>query len=53
MTAMRYYSQLGIGSFFSFKNDLLNILELYLADFSESLKVEKTINLYKYWFVKY
>ena len=29
---MRYYSQLGIGRLFSFKNVLLNIFELYLSD---------------------
>ena len=34
---MRYYSQLGIGSFFSCKNDLLNILELYLSDLSQRI----------------
>ena len=27
MPGMRYYNQLGIGRFFSFKKDLLNILE--------------------------
>ena len=34
---MRYYNQLGIGSFFSSKNDLLNILELYLSDLSQRI----------------
>ena len=34
---MRYYSQLGKGSFFSSKNDLLNILELYLSDLSQRI----------------
>ena len=34
---MRYYNQLGIGKFFSFKNDLLNIFELYLSDLSQRI----------------
>ena len=34
---MRYYNQLGIGSFFSFKKDLLNIFELYLSDLSQRI----------------
>ena len=37
MAGMRYYNQLGIGSFFSCKNDLLNILELYLSDLSQRI----------------
>ena len=37
MAGMRYYSQLGIGRFFSFKNDLLNIFELYLSDLSQRI----------------
>ena len=37
MPGMRYYTQLGIGRFFSFKNDLLNIFELYLSDLSQRL----------------
>jgi len=34
---MRYYNQLGIGSFFSSKKDLLNIFELYLSDLSQRI----------------
>ena len=37
MPGMRYYNQLGIGRFFSFKKDLLNIFELYLSDLSQSI----------------
>ena len=37
MPGMRYYNQLGTGRFFSFKKDLLNILELYLSDLSQSI----------------
>ena len=37
MPGMRYYNQLGMGKFFSFKNDLLNILELYLSDLSQRI----------------
>ena len=37
MAGMRYYNQLGIGKFFSFKKDLLNILELYLSDLSQRI----------------
>ena len=37
MPDMRYYNQLGTGKFFSFKNDLLNILELYLSDLSQRI----------------
>ena len=37
MAGMRYYIQLGTGRFFSFKKDLLNILELYLSDLSQSI----------------
>ena len=37
MPGMRYYIQLGTGRFFSFKKDLLNILELYLSDLSQSI----------------
>ena len=37
MPGMRYYNQLGIGRFFSFKNDLLNIFELYLSDLSQRI----------------
>ena len=35
MPGMRYYNQLGIGRFFSFKKDLLNIFEMYLSDLSQ------------------
>ena len=34
---MRDYIQLGKGSPFSFKKDLLNIFELYLSDLSQSI----------------
>ena len=37
MPDMRYYNQLGTGSFFSLKKDLLNILELYLSDLSQRI----------------
>ena len=37
MAGMRNYNQLGIGKFFSFKNDLLNIFELYLSDLSQRI----------------
>ena len=37
MPDMRYYNQLGTGKFFSSKNDLLNILELYLSDLSQRI----------------
>jgi len=37
MAGMRYYNQLGIGKFFSFKKDLLNIFELYLSDLSQRI----------------
>ena len=37
MAGMRYYSQLGIGRFFSFKNFMLNIFELYLSDLSQRI----------------
>ena len=37
MVDMRYYNQLGIGRFFSFKKDLLNIFELYLSDLSQRI----------------
>ena len=37
MAGMRYYNQLGIGRFFSFKKDLLNIFELYLSDLSHRI----------------
>ena len=37
MAGMRYYNQLGKGKFFSFKNVLLNILELYLSDLSQRI----------------
>ena len=37
MAGMRYYNQLGIGRFFSFKKDLLNIFELYLSDLSQRI----------------
>ena len=37
MADMRYYNQLGIGRFFSFKKDLLNIFELYLSDLSQRI----------------
>jgi len=36
---MRYYSQLGTGSFFSFKNALLNIFELYFSDLSQRIVI--------------
>ena len=39
MAGMRYYNQLGIGRFFSFKNDLLNIFELYLSDLSQRIVI--------------
>ena len=37
MPGMRYYNQLGMGRFFSFKKDLLNIFELYLSDLSQRI----------------
>ena len=37
MPGMRYYNQLGMGRFFSLKNDLLNIFELYLSDLSQRI----------------
>ena len=37
MPGMRYYNQPGIGRFFSFKKDLLNIFEMYLSDLSQRI----------------